>query len=235
MTRVLMILTSNETLGQTGDKTGFYWEEMAKPYWTFRDAGLDVDLASVSGGHPPADPNSDDENGQRSEAVQRFMDDAEAMQALKTTAGIDAVDPSHYDAVFLPGGHGTMWDLRQTDAVGQAVTAIYDRGGVVGAVCHGPAGLLGATLKDGTPLVKGKRVNAFTNAEEKAVGLEDVVPFMLEDALKEQGAKFESSVEEFCGHTVRDGRLVTGQNPASSEMTAHRMCEALEEAGLKAA
>jgi len=235
MTRVLMVLTSWDKLGDTGDKTGFFWEEMAKPYWSFRDAGLQVDLASVQGGHPPADPGSDDGNGQRTEAVQRFMDDADAMTALETTAKLADIDPSQYDAVFLPGGHGTMWDLRQTEAVGQAVSRIYERGGVVGAVCHGPAGLLGATEPGGAPLVQGKRVNGFTNSEEKAAGLDTVVPFLLEDALKEQGAKFQHSVEDFCGFAVRDGRLVTGQNPASSEMVAHRMLEALEEAGLKAA
>src|SRR6056297_2822848 len=215
MTRVLMILTSWDKLGDTGDKTGFFWEEMAKPYWSFRDAGLEVALASVQGGHPPADPGSDDGNGQRTEAVQRFMDDADAMTALETTAKLADIDPSQYDAVFLPGGHGTMWDLRQTEAVGQAVSRIYARGGA--------------------PLVQGKRVNGFTNSEEKAAGLDTVVPFLLEDALKEQGANFQHSVEDFCGFAVRDGRLVTGQNPASSEMVAHRMLEALEEAGLKAA
>ena len=235
MTRVLMILTSNETLGATGEKTGFFWEELANPYWTFRDAGLQVDLASVEGGQPPADPGSDDGNGKRTAAVQRFMDDSKAMEALRSTAKIDDLDTTGYDAVFLPGGHGTMWDLRQSGAVGHAVAHIYEQGGVVGAVCHGPAGLLGATLKSGDPLVKGKRVNGFTNAEEKAVGLDAVVPYLLEDVLKEQGARFESSVEDFCGHSVRDGRLVTGQNPASSEMTAHRVLEALEEHGLKAA
>lgn len=235
MARVLIILTSHDKLGDTGDKTGFHWEELTTPYWVFREAGLEVDLASVEGGQPPADPGSDDGEGQRPASVQRFMDDESAMAALKEAGAVADLNSKDYGAVFLPGGHGTMWDLRQSDAVGRFISGVYAGGGVVGAVCHGPAGLLGATRDGGAPLVEGKRVNAFTNSEETAAGLDDVVPFLLESELKAQGAHFESAVEDFCGHSVRDDRLVTGQNPASAEMVAHRMLEAMKDYGLKAA
>jgi len=131
--------------------------------------------------------------------------------------------------VFLPGGHGTMWDLRQTPAVAKAVAAVYEQGGVVGAVCHGPAGLIEATLSDGTPLIKGRRINGFTNSEERAAGLSDVVPYLLEDGLRAQGAEFECGVEDFCGFALRDDRIVTGQNPDSSAAVAEHMLSALRD------
>lgn len=229
MTRILMILTSCDQMGQDGAPTGFYWEEMAVPYWAFRDAGYAVDLASPLGGRPPVDPSSDDDPSARPEAVTRFMKDTQAMNDLDDTAAVSKVDAARYDAVFLPGGHGTMWDLRQTPAIAKAVATVHENGGVVGAVCHGPAGLIEAKRSDGTPLIKGRRVNGFTNSEERAAGLADVVPYLLEDALRAQGAEFECGVEDFCGFAVRDDRIVTGQNPDSSAGVAEHMLAALRD------
>ena len=223
--KALIVLTSADQMGSAGRKTGFYWEELAVPYWALVDAGLTVDFASVAGGEPPADPTSDGDD--RPADVQRFMDDADAMAALKSTAAIDSVDASDYAVVFLPGGHGTMWDFAQTPAVGKAVASAYEAGAIVGSVCHGPAGLTEAYLSDGTPLVSGKRVNSFTNAEEEAVELTDVVPFSLETRLRERGALFERNPENFGPHAVRDGRLITGQNPASSQKVADLLVAAL--------
>lgn len=235
MTRILMILTSCDRMGEDGAPTGFYWEEMAVPYWAFRDAGYQVDLASPLGGRPPADPSSDDDPSARPEAVTRFMQDTQAMNDLDDTAAVSKLDASRYGAVFLPGGHGTMWDLRQTPAVAQTVAAVYEQGGVVGAVCHGPAGLIEATLSDGSPLIKGRRINGFTNSEERAAGLSDVVPYLLEDALRAQGAEFECGVEDFCGFALRDDRIVTGQNPDSSSAVAEHMLAALRDTDRAAA
>lgn len=225
--RALLILTSHDKLGDTGKDTGFYWEEMAVPYWKLVDHGLEVDIASVAGGEPPADPNSLDEDDPV-EAVSRFLADDKAMKALKNSAAVETVDASAYRLVFLPGGHGTMWDLSQTRAVGNLVSRAFDDGAVVGAVCHGPAGLLGATLAGGEPLVKGRTVTGFTDSEERSAGLEDVVPFLLETRLRELGANFVSGTD-FTAHAQRDGRLVTGQNPASSGEVADLLIEALRD------
>lgn len=224
--RALIILTSHGTKGDAGDATGFYWEELATPYWRLRDAGYDVDIASVLGGEPPADPGSTAEID-RPPSVQRFMDDAPAMGSLRDSVPVADIDPLAYDAVFLPGGHGTMWDTGHSERVGQVVAGAYENGAIVGAVCHGPAGLVRATLESGEPLVRGKRVNSFTDAEEVAVGLSQTVPYLLESRLRELGAVFEGNPRNFEPHAVRDGRLVTGQNPRSSERVAALMMEAL--------
>jgi len=224
----LIILTSIDTLGNTDKPTGFFWEELAVPYWSLRDQGLKVELASTQGGEVPADPGSDDADD-RPAAVQRFMDDNEAMNALHNSLKIDDVNAEKYVLVFLPGGHGTMWDLAQTNAVANIVGTSFDLGSVVGAVCHGPAGLTEAKLADGCYLVKGRKVNSFTNEEEQQSKLDDVVPYLLESRLKERGALFEKNDNNFDAHAVRDGMLVTGQNPASSQMVAKLMIEALTE------
>jgi putative intracellular protease/amidase len=224
-----MILTSTDKMGDDGAPTGFYWEEMAVPYWAFREAGYTVDLASPKGGRPPADPASDDDTMARPRAVKRFMEDEKAMNALENTLRLTDVDASQYDGVFLPGGHGTMWDFHQTPQVAATVSKIHEQGGVVGAVCHGPAGLLGTKRSDGTPLLKGRKVNGFTNSEETAAGLNNVVPFLLEDELKAEGAIFERSTEDFSGFAVRDARIVTGQNPDSSAQVAEHMLAALND------
>ncbi|WP_119168982.1 type 1 glutamine amidotransferase domain-containing protein [Algihabitans albus] len=224
--RALIVLTSHAKLGETGKPTGFYWEELAVPYWSLRDAGLAVDIASVEGGAAPADPGSEAEEN-RPAVVQRFLDDADAMAQRQATLPIAEVDPAAYDVVFLPGGHGTMWDFAQSERLGEVVAQAYEAGAVVGAVCHGPAGLVGAELSNGKPLVAGKRVNGFTDAEEEAVGLTEVVPFLLESKLRALGGLFEGNAETFQAHAVRDGRLVTGQNPRSSERVATLLLQAL--------
>ena len=223
--RALIVLTSHGTLGDTGKETGFYWEELATPYRALVEHGLEVDIASVAGGEPPADPNSATEENVNDD-VRRFRDDDTAMKALKNTAAIETVDGSAYRLLFLPGGHGTMFDLSQTPAVARVVAAAYEAGAVVGAVCHGPAGLLDVTLGDGRPLVEGRTVTGFTDEEEKAVELDEVVPFLLETRLRDLGADFVKA-GKFEAHAVRDGRLVTGQNPASSKRTGELLIEAL--------
>lgn len=228
MARILFVLTSHTKLGDTGRKTGFYFEELAAPYWTLADAGHEVTLASTKGGTVMADPASLDEDpGARPASVRRYLDDPRAMAQLQATFAIADVDPSDYDAVFLPGGHGAMWDFPENADLARAVGAIWEAGGVVGAVCHGPAGLVGAKRGDGRPLVEGLRVNAFTDSEEKAMELASVVPFLLESRLRTLGAEFEGG-DDFTEHAVRDGRLATGQNPMSSEKVARLMLEALE-------
>lgn len=225
--RALVLLTSHARLGDTGKDTGFYWEELAAPYYALLDAGLEVDIASVSGGEPPADPGSA-EGDAVTEPVRRFLGDDVAMKALKNSAAVATVNPAAYRIVFLPGGHGAMWDLPTTPAVGRLVADAYEAGAVVGAVCHGPAGLTEVTLSDGEPLVKGRRVTGFTDSEEHAVGLEAVVPFLLETKLRSLGADVVVA-DDFSVHALRDGRLVTGQNPASSVKVGELLLEAMRE------
>lgn len=229
MARILIVLTSHATLGNTGKPTGFYLEELAVPYWAFRDAGHSVDLASIAGGKPPHDPASlRDDPKDNPEAVTRFLADKDAAASLSRTLPIEAVKPASYDAVFLPGGHGTMWDLPGNPALARVIGTIAKDRGAVGAVCHGPAGLVDAKGSDGQPLVRGKRVNSFTDAEERASGLGGTVPFMLETRLRELGGIFEGG-PDFAPYAVRDGTLVTGQNPASSAKVAALMLEILRE------
>ncbi len=229
--RALIVLTSvgafpPEAGAQAGRRTGFYMDEMATPYWALRDNGIEVDIASVLGGEPPADPGSMGEEGNRKPAVQRFLDDPVAMAGLRETAAIAEIDPDAYDLVFLPGGHGTMWDFRQSADLARIVGRMFDRNAIVGAVCHGPAGLIEAKAADGTPIVRGLRVNAFTDAEERAVDLTEIMPFLVESALREKGAVFESTANFGC-HAVRDGTLITGQNPASVAAVADLLVAAV--------
>ena len=227
MANVLFILTSHDKLGDTGNPTGFYIDEMAAPYWALTDAGHDITIASVKGGKPPIDPNSlDDDPAKRPAPVTRFLDDATASAKLENTPAVATLDVADYDAVFLPGGHGTMWDFAKNDDIARLVSGIYAKDGVVGAVCHGPAGLLGATKPDGTPLVAGLRVNGFTDSEENTVGLTDQVPYLLESRLRELGGKFEGKAD-WAAFAVTDGRLVTGQNPQSAEKVGEQLVAAL--------
>jgi putative intracellular protease/amidase len=222
----LLVLTSHTQLGSTGRGTGFYYDEMAAPYWALVDAGFDVDLASVQGGEAPPDPKTLVEPDKRPPMVARFMNDDEAMEKLRKTSKAEDIDGSAYDCVFLPGGHGAMWDF-DTPTIGKIVSDAWAAGAVVGAVCHGPSGLLQARRPDGEPLVKDLKVNSFTNAETVQIELVGVEPFLLESRLRELGAKFECSAN-FTSHTVRDGRLVTGQNPQSTAAIAKLLIEALE-------
>ncbi len=223
MTRILIVLTSHAALGDTGRKTGFFWEELCVPYAAFRQAGCTVDLASIAGGMPPADPTS---VATEAPEVAAFLADPGAMAALADTMPVAAVQFADYDAVFLPGGHGTMWDLPGSEPLAALIGRMFDAGRVVAAVCHGPAGLVNARRADGQPIVAGLRVSGFTDAEEAASGLTDVVPFLLESRLRGLGAVFKAG-PDFAAQAVRDGNLVTGQNPASSALVAELTLEAL--------
>ncbi|APZ44386.1 type 1 glutamine amidotransferase domain-containing protein [Acidihalobacter ferrooxydans] len=223
---ILMVLTSHDQLGDTGHKTGFWLEEFAAPYYVFKDAGADITLASPKGGHPPLDPKSDQPDAQTA-ATERFRKDPDAQQALANTRALATVKADDYDAVFYPGGHGPLWDLAEdTDSI-RLIETFYAAGKAVGAVCHAPGVLRHAKTPDGQPLVKGKQVAGFTNTEEAAVGLTDIVPFLVEDALKANGGSY-SQAPDWQSHAVVDGHLVTGQNPASSEAAAHAVLELLK-------
>jgi putative intracellular protease/amidase len=226
MPKILMVLTSHDRLGDTGKPTGFWLEEFASPYYVLRDAGVDITLASPKGGAPPVDPKSD-EPGSETPAMRRFRSDPEAQRALANTVRLSTVKPDDYDAVFYPGGHGPLWDLAEDRDSIALIERVYAAGKPVAAVCHGPAVLRHARASDGTPLVRGKTVTGFTNTEEAAVGLTNVVPFLVEDALKSGGGRF-SRAEDWASHAVVDGNLITGQNPASSEATAEALLEALQ-------
>ena len=225
MPKVLMILTSHDRLGDTGKQTGFWLEEFAAPYYVLRDAGVDITLASPKGGQPPVDPKSD-EPGSQTPAMKRFRSDPEAQRALAGTVKLSSVSADDYDAVFYPGGHGPLWDLSEDRSSIALIERLAAAGKPVAAVCHGPAALRRAKGADGAPLVKGKTVTAFSNTEEAAVGLTDVVPFSVEDALTANGGRY-SRAEDWASHAVVDGNLITGQNPASSEATAKALLEAL--------
>lgn len=217
MKKILMVLTSHDKLGDTGEKTGFWLEEFAAPYYVFTDAGAEVTVASPKGGQPPIDPKSDDPANQ-TPAQDRFKADAAAQQVLANTRRLDSVSASDYDTVFYPGGHGPLWDLAEDPASIRLIESIYDAGKPVAAVCHAP-GVLRHVKHDGAPLVKGKRVTGFANSEEEAVKLTQVVPFLVEDELKRLGGAYEKAAD-WQSFSITDGRLVTGQNPASSEATA---------------
>ncbi|MGY0235895.1 type 1 glutamine amidotransferase domain-containing protein [Longispora urticae] len=214
--RILMVLTSHGELGASGTATGFWLEELAAPLAAFRSAGFDVELASVRGGRPPLDPGSAEYDA----GAVPDLDDL-----LAATTALDTVDPARYAGVFLVGGHGTMWDFPDDPHLARLVTDVH-RTGAVGAVCHGVAGLLGATADDGTPLVAGRLVTGFSDAEEKMIGADAVIPFHLQQRLTGLGATVEVGAP-FTGCVRRDGRLVTGQNPQSSAATAAALVEVL--------
>lgn len=222
---ILMVLTSHDQLGDTGKPTGFWLEEFAAPFYTFRDAGADVTLASPKGGRPPIDPASEGGDAE-TEFTQRFRDDPDAQSALAETRRLSEIAPDHYDALFFPGGHGPMWDLSKNNEVKRLIQAFDEEEKPIGAVCHGPAALVNALGGRGRPLVENRKLTAFTNTEESAVGLTEVVPFALESRLKERGALFQRG-EDWSEYCVSDGNLVTGQNPASSAATAKAMLQLL--------
>jgi putative intracellular protease/amidase len=235
MAKILIVLTSHTKLGNTGKPTGFYFDEMAEPYWVFKDAGHSVDIASIAGGNPKPDPASVDQDiTKMSSLSQRFLRDLHAQEKLENTAAIGDVDSNLYNVIFLAGGHGAMWDFTASDKLADVVSEIFNQGGVVGAVCHGPAGLVNAKRADGKPLVEGLRVNGFSDDEERGVKLEKVVPFLLESKLRSLGGKFEGG-PNFSDYAVRDGRLVTGQNPQSAKSTAELVVQALAQQDKQAA
>lgn len=223
--KVLMVLTSHDQLGDTGRKTGFWLEEFAAPYYSFKDAGADVTLVSPAGGQPPLDPKSDEPDAQTAE-TERFRNDPAAQHALANTGRLADVNADDFDAVFYPGGHGPLWDLAE-DAHSIALIQAFARSAKPhGFVCHAPGVLRRVVNADGTPFVQGRQVTGFTNAEEAAVGLTDVVPFLIEDEFQRLGGLY-SKVADWQVHVVTDGQLVTGQNPASSAAVAQALLKLL--------
>jgi len=223
--KILMVLTSHDQLGNTGHKTGFWLEEFAAPYYVFKDANADITLASPKGGQPPLDPKSDEADFQTA-ATERFKNDAEAKAKLANTLKLADVSADDYNAVFYPGGHGPLWDLTEDQNSINLIETMYAAGKPVAAVCHAPAVLRNTKSRDGAPLVQGKSVTGFSNSEEAAVQLTDVVPFLLEDALKAKGADY-SKADDWHPHAIVDGNLITGQNPQSSEQVAKAVLEKL--------
>ena len=219
--RVLIVLTSHDQLGDTGEKTGFWLEEFAAPYYRLLDAGAELTLASPAGGQPPLDPKSSQPDAQ-TDATRRFDGDSQAQAALANTARLSGVDADDYDGIFYPGGHGPLWDLAVDNDSIALITRFLQQGKPVAAVCHAPAVLVNVTSPNGDALVKGRQVTGFSNSEEAAVGLTEVVPFLLEDRLHALGGLY-SAGEDWHPHAVVDGMLVTGQNPASSEITADHL------------
>jgi len=224
--KILMVLTSHDQLGNTGKKTGFWLEEFAAPYYAFKDAGAQLTLASPKGGQPPLDPKSDEPDAQ-TEATERFRKDSTAQSALASTVLLSSVKADDYDAIFYPGGHGPLWDLAEDKHSIALIEAFYNAGKPVAAVCHAPGVLRHAKSADGQPLVKGKQVTGFTNSEEDAVQLTDVVPFLVEDELKAKGGIF-SKGPDWASYVRTDGLLLTGQNPASSQATAEALLAKLK-------
>lgn len=216
--KILMVLTSHDQLGDTGKKTGFWLEEFAAPYYVMKDAGADITLASPKGGQPPLDPKSDEPDAQ-TEATDRFKADQTAQQLLASTTPLSQINPAEFDAVFYPGGHGPLWDLAEDRDSIALIEAFAAKDRPIGVVCHAPGVLRHVKGTDGEALVKGRKVTGFTNSEEEAVGLTDVVPFLVEDMLQERGGLYEKGAD-WGVYVVTDGKLVTGQNPASSEEAA---------------
>ncbi|MGB3728175.1 MAG: type 1 glutamine amidotransferase domain-containing protein [Thermodesulfobacteriota bacterium] len=214
-------------MGDTGKPTGLWLEEVAAPYYAFKDAGINVEIASIKGGTVPIDPRSLKEIGNNPPSVDRFLQDKQAMSLIKNTKRIDNIDTAKHSVIFLPGGHGTMWDLPESKVLAGIVTQTLQDGRIVSAVCHGPAGLVSAKDINGNPVVKGLKVTAFTNSEEEAVGLTDDVPFLLETRLRELGAEVIIG-PDFEPHAVADGNLITGQNPASSGKVAELIIQQLQ-------
>ncbi|MBB3232141.1 type 1 glutamine amidotransferase domain-containing protein [Halomonas stenophila] len=224
--RILIVLTSHDRLGDTGEKTGFWLEEFAAPYYALEDAGAEITLASPQGGQPPLDPKSDAEDSQ-TEATRRFKQDPDAQARLAATHRLAEMNADDFDAVFYPGGHGPLWDLVDDRDSIRLIEAFWAQGKPVSAVCHAPIVLLNARDASGRPIVEGREVTGFTNGEEAAVGLTEVVPQLVEDALIARGARY-SKAEDFAPYTRQDGQLLTGQNPPSSEPVAERLIAMLK-------
>lgn len=225
---ILMLLTSNNTLGESHHCTGFYYEEMATPYSIFTDQGFTVELASIHGGTPPYDPDSlPPTTAERPASVQHFLTDQAAMKKLANTIALPNVHAAKYDALLLVGGHGAMVDFPDNPMLSTLVSTLHARHAIISALCHGPAGLIGAVNPDNTPLVKNRHINSFTNEEENYTPKGKMLPFLLENRLRELGAIFESSLP-FKPCIVQDGNIVTGQNPASSKGVAETVIQLLK-------
>jgi putative intracellular protease/amidase len=224
--KVLIVLTSHDTLGNTGKKTGFWLEELAAPYYAFIDAGAEVTLVSPKGGQPPLDPKSNEKDAQ-TETTHRFEADASAMQALANTQKLSEISIADFDAVFYPGGHGPLWDLAEDQNSISLIEQALQADKPVALVCHAPGVLRHVKSSDEQPIVKGKSVTGFSNTEESAVGLTEIVPFLVEDMLKENGGQY-SKAEDWQVYVQQDGLLITGQNPASSAATAEALLKSLK-------
>ncbi len=223
--KILMVLTSHNELGNTGEKTGFWLEEFAAPYYTFLEAGAELVLASPKGGQPPLDPKSDLPDFQ-TPATERFKQDEQAQQVLANTVKLEEVSQADFDAVFYPGGHGPLWDLAESDQSIALIEAFEQAGKPISFVCHAPGVLRHVKAANGEPLIKGRKVTGFTNGEEAGVELTDVVPFLIEDEFIRLGGHYEKGAD-WQPHVVEDGRLITGQNPASSEAVAQALIKQL--------
>lgn len=226
MKKVLFVLTSHDQLGNTGEKTGFWVEEFAAPYYALKDQNISITLASPKGGQPPIDPKSENEAFQ-TDATKRFNNDKETQQLLANTLQLADVKEIDYDAIFYPGGHGPLWDLSEDPNSIMLIESFYKNNKPIAAVCHAPAVLKNTKNTDGSPLVKDKNVTGFSNTEEAAVQLTNIVPFLVEDMLKDNGGIY-SKVADWNPHAVKDGLLITGQNPASSEKVAELLLETLK-------
>lgn len=224
--KVLIVLTSHDQLGDTGEKTGFWLEEFACPYYQLKDAGVSLVLASPRGGQPPLDPKSDAPDFQTDD-TRRFANDQEAQQALANTTVLADVSADDFDAVFYPGGHGPLWDLHNDADSIALIESFVAAGKPVAAVCHAPAVLLKAKTQSGEPLVKGKKVTGFSNSEEAAVGLTDIVPYLLEDELTTMGGLYQK-VDDWTSLALTDGLIITGQNPGSSAAVAEALVKVLK-------
>jgi putative intracellular protease/amidase len=224
--KILLVLTSHNTLGNTGRKTGFWLEELAAPFYTFKEAGAEITLASPKGGRPPLDPKSN-EPANQTDATRRFEADAAAMAQLDETIRLDSVAPDQFDTVFYPGGHGPLWDLAEDQTSIALIEGFLTAGKPVALVCHAPGVLRHVKSSTGRPLVEGKKVTGFANSEEDAVGLTDVVPFLVEDELKAKGGIY-SRGPDWTSYVVQDGLLITGQNPGSSPATARALMDAVK-------
>jgi putative intracellular protease/amidase len=225
--RILMVLTSSDRMEPTGKPTGVWAEELAEPFYTLTGAGAEVTLASTVGGPVPIDPGSIQPHGQNEPVIDRMLQDEALQRGITHTRRVDELSMKDFDAVFFPGGHGTMWDLPKSEGVRRLVEEADAQGKVIAAVCHGAAGLVTALRPDGEPVIAGKRINGFTDSEERAAGLANVVPFLLESRLRTLGARFENG-PDWQPYAVRDGHFVTGQNPRSSRRVAELVIEALQ-------
>ncbi|MES2520039.1 MAG: type 1 glutamine amidotransferase domain-containing protein [Bacteroidota bacterium] len=224
--KILIVLTSHSELGNTGKKTGFWIEEFASPYYAFHEAGASITIASPKGGQPPIDPKSNEPSSQTPASI-RFNSDADLHKTLANTKKLSDVSADDFDAIFYPGGHGPLWDLTNDKDSIKLVEKFWESKKPVVAVCHAPSVLLHAKDENGEPLIKGKNITGFTNSEEDAVQLTNIVPFLLEDELKKMGGLY-SKKADWASYVVKDGLLITGQNPASSEEAAHELIKFLE-------
>jgi len=223
MTKVLVVLTSHDRLGDTGRATGFWLEELAAPYYRFKEAGWEITLASPKGGQPPLDPKSNEPDAQ-TDQTRRFEADTEAMTALANTTRLDSVNADDYDTLFYPGGHGPLWDLAEDADSARLIETTLRAGKPLALVCHAPGVLRHTRNEDGTPLVRGRKVTGFTNTEEEGVQLTEVVPFLVEDELSKLGGHYTKHTD-WQPYVVQDGLLITGQNPASSGPAADALVE----------